>query len=409
MAEFLSAVITEAGIALSTDILTGDRLEFTKLVTGAGTYTEKELIRTNLQKATSLRDKRQEFNFGIIKKATDNCVLLKTVITNRDLTESYRMSEIGIYAKKKGEEGDGILYSISIATEADYFPLYNGMFTVDIIDEHYVTVSDATSVTIQIDSNSTVMLEDFLKFQDEVYQEFNKIRIVVEVDLSALERRVEECFQSVSNGKMLIASTLTGKGVETEATATFETLNNNIELLDNTVGTATADNISLNKVAWVNHEKITGNGADVNEAYRQGYLEGYEAVQTNAKIVYKYHSHSGNPVTGGGCYTIPVYHEHDDSCYNICTITTSACHGGGSSDSWGVRCPVTVTHSQCGAPETQSTRYHRNSDNGGSHEGPSTTTHRGTLKCTKEGAIVGYKLGCGKAEGAIESAVITFD
>ena len=45
-------------------------------------------------------------------------------------------------------------------------------------------------------------------------------------------------------------------------------------LASQTVGTATANNLSSGVTAWVNGQKITGNGADVNNAYTNGYNEG---------------------------------------------------------------------------------------------------------------------------------------
>ncbi len=171
MADFYPAVTTDAGIALVSDMLIGDQIEFTKLVTGSGVYAEEDVARTSLQKATGLREPRQEFGFSAIEKETDNCVLLKSRLTNIELTEGYRMTEIGVYAKKQGEEGDGILYSVSVAREADYFPRYNGVVAVEIIEEYYITVSDAAEVTISGGKGAVVLREDLDKFKEEVYKE----------------------------------------------------------------------------------------------------------------------------------------------------------------------------------------------------------------------------------------------
>lgn len=42
------------------------------------------------------------------------------------------------------------------------------------------------------------------------------------------EQKLNSCFQSVSNGKSLLASTITDKGVTTNSDATFSTINDNI-------------------------------------------------------------------------------------------------------------------------------------------------------------------------------------
>lgn len=121
MADFYAAVTTNDGIALVADLLTGEQLVFTKLVTGSGVYTDEDITRVRLQRAGELRQPRQEFGFSSMEKVTDFCVRLKTLMSNARLTEGYRITEIGVYAKKPGDEGDGILYSISVAKEADFF------------------------------------------------------------------------------------------------------------------------------------------------------------------------------------------------------------------------------------------------------------------------------------------------
>lgn len=175
MAEFYPAVTTNAGIELVTDLLVGEQIVFTKLVTGNGIYEECDCERTNLQKITELRSPKQEFGFSDITRETDSCILLKTLLSNVELTEGYRMTEIGVYAKKQGEEGDGILYSLSVAKEADYFPRYNGLAAVEIIEEYYITVSDAAEVVIQTEKGSVVLLEDLEKFKEEIQSQIDNV------------------------------------------------------------------------------------------------------------------------------------------------------------------------------------------------------------------------------------------
>ena len=189
MAEFYAAVTTNLGVSLSADLLTGEQLEFTKLVAGGGNYSEEDLARTELQKATALRDQKQEFGFSAKEKVTDSCVLLKTLLSNEQLETGYRMTEIGIYAKKAGEEGDGILYSIAVAKEADYFPPYNGLAAVEIVEDYYISVSDAENVTIQTGRDTPVLAEEFEKFKEDVEKKFETIPKVV---IGPEETEVEE-------------------------------------------------------------------------------------------------------------------------------------------------------------------------------------------------------------------------
>lgn len=50
--------------------------------------------------------------------------------------------------------------------------------------------------------------------------------------LDEITEKVESCFQSASDGKALIASAITGKGIETDATATFAEMAENIENIE---------------------------------------------------------------------------------------------------------------------------------------------------------------------------------
>lgn len=74
--------------------------------------------------------------------------------------------------------------------------------------------------------------------------------------------QLESCFQSVSSGKALVASAITGKGVNTASDAAFTTMANNInnikDVANNTPGTATAKMLTKGFTAWVNGKLITG-------------------------------------------------------------------------------------------------------------------------------------------------------
>lgn len=185
MAEFYEAVTTEAGLALAADLLTGEQIVFTKLVTGSGSYDAQDMTRSSLQRAWQIKEPRQIFDFSRIEKVTDNCILLKSLISNINLTEGYRMTEIGVYAKKKSDEEGEILYSISVAKEPDYFPRYNGLAAVEIIEEYYITVSDAAEVVLQAGSGAAVLAEDLEKLKKELEE-------LLKQKIEELQRKIDE-------------------------------------------------------------------------------------------------------------------------------------------------------------------------------------------------------------------------
>ena len=64
---------------------------------------------------------------------------------------------------------------------------------------------------------------------------------IIKQDIKSLNIKYEELFQSVSNGKMLLASAITDKGVTTLATDTFEKMASNIRKITTNSGSNTPE------------------------------------------------------------------------------------------------------------------------------------------------------------------------
>lgn len=220
---------------------------------------------------------------------------------------------------------------------------------------------DVSEVKSETNTKITAVVRDVNEFNDETTQEINTIKGNInninsttanlqqqvntektarenadtalqnrigsaEGEISTLETKTQELFTSVSNGKRNVAAAITDKGVVTASDATFETMANNIGLieggtdtsdatateadilygktaysqgfkrygthidLDTSDATATDSDIALGKSAYVNGSKIYGShyetGVDTADATATPYdiVEGKTAYINGEKV-----------------------------------------------------------------------------------------------------------------------------
>lgn len=167
MAHFNAAVVTKAGMDLALGAAAGvQSIEFVKMVSGNGEYTEEEKSRDVLRERSGLKSQIQEFPFNSVEIISEKTAVLKSIITNKSLTDGYRITEIGVYARAKGTEGEGILYSIALSIEADYLPPF--VNPTEIIQEYYITVSDTAEISIVPNSGAYALAEDLEKLKTDI-------------------------------------------------------------------------------------------------------------------------------------------------------------------------------------------------------------------------------------------------
>nr|DAR67828.1 MAG TPA: tail collar fiber protein [Caudoviricetes sp.] len=122
MAEWSNAIMTDVGNALQAKVNAGQtKLTFTKIKVGSGVNVTNPLALTDV-----ISSKWETTN--IIVKREGKIVSVDTFITNSGITEAFRMSEIGVFAKDpdKGE----ILYAYITDPEPDRMPAEGGSVVV---------------------------------------------------------------------------------------------------------------------------------------------------------------------------------------------------------------------------------------------------------------------------------------
>lgn len=165
------------------------------------------------------------------------------------------------YNKLENAENDGILYFITDGMSEEGYDFNKNLA------EAFDNTKDYKLAEYCIFNNKLYRFVEAKPAGD--WDESKVAQAIVTTDfrtlvdyLDEMQTKVDDCFQSVSDGKAMVASAVTGKGVITAQDATFETIATNIgkikDVANNTAGTATAADISQGITAWVNGKKITG-------------------------------------------------------------------------------------------------------------------------------------------------------
>ncbi len=140
MALFNQVVITKRGRQLIADATASQKhITFTTVKTGAGVYNGNE----NLQEATDLLDEKNTYPIVALSTVSGDTVKLRSQISNQNVTVGYTLTEYGVYAKL--DNGAEILFGISTAQSADFFPAYANS-PVLILLEMYLKFANANTI-----------------------------------------------------------------------------------------------------------------------------------------------------------------------------------------------------------------------------------------------------------------------
>lgn len=135
---------TNLGDHLSTSLMAGETLTFTKIGIGAGDPISREQVK----EMTTLIDPRAYFPINEVIDNKDGTVVVRCNLVNKDVEERFYIKEIGIYANdpKRGE----ILYGvIACGDAADLFSAKTDKL-LSITNDILVKVTDAKNVTFVI-------------------------------------------------------------------------------------------------------------------------------------------------------------------------------------------------------------------------------------------------------------------
>lgn len=199
MATWTNATVTEKGYALQAKLLSTDKLEITRVVTGSGRATAGQLVNQ-----TAVSDIKQTLSVESLTYDDKGNANLRVLLSNRELTTSYVCNQIGIYANDP-DEGE-ILYAIAQEAVA-------GQPIPSIVEQPYgydcgwqftLTFSNSENVSVTIDPANTLTVEA----GDARYIPLTKEALVVNCtydsttyDTTEADCSVADVLEAVSQGK----------------------------------------------------------------------------------------------------------------------------------------------------------------------------------------------------------------
>ncbi len=159
MAAYSNFTLTSDGMEFFLDLLQGGgEMEFRCLAAGSGIYTDEEKGTEYIRRMEALKEERQRLPFISVRKEPGG-VGLKADMSNQGLTEGYYITEIGIYAGKKGEEGE-VLYCVATTDNPDFMPDASSGRFYNVIFRTLISLGDVQQVTVSYTPDTYVLAED---------------------------------------------------------------------------------------------------------------------------------------------------------------------------------------------------------------------------------------------------------
>lgn len=170
MAQFNGMVVTNKGRELLARALASKgKFIITAAALGDGTYSG------NLRECEELVNKKLDLILmGVYSEKGSTKITVG--ITNKNVSESFRTNEIGVYAKLEGDV-ESVLYAYDVAVEADTMPNNSLGTTLELVYDIYFDVSSEVEVTLEITDSIAFLTQDIAK------REFLKTYIVSGGDL----------------------------------------------------------------------------------------------------------------------------------------------------------------------------------------------------------------------------------
>ena len=162
MSDFRQLIITSKGQALMAKMIAGKAsVNFTKVAASNTTYTDSQI-----PSLTSLSNIKQQVAVSKVTRINNVAVQVEAAMENSSLSAGYYMNSIGLYANDP-DDGE-ILYAVAGANVAAYMPPYNNITVSGAYLKLVTTVSNASSVSLNVDQAAVATVGDIRTLQSEI-------------------------------------------------------------------------------------------------------------------------------------------------------------------------------------------------------------------------------------------------
>lgn len=162
MSEFSRIIITKKGQALMAKMIAGTGpVEFTEIRVSDTAYSIAQL-----ENLTGISGVKQTTPVSKITRLANSAVQIEGAISNADLTTGYYIRTIGLYAKDP-QDGE-ILYGVSTASTAGYFPPFNGKSTSAAYFKLVTDIGNADEVYLEVDPAGVATIGDVQELEAQI-------------------------------------------------------------------------------------------------------------------------------------------------------------------------------------------------------------------------------------------------
>jgi hypothetical protein len=210
MSAFGGLILTNKGRALQAKVQAGAALHFNRIGIGDGNLASQSISDLN-----ALIAEKKSLAITKLKTQSGGKAIVGGVLSNQGVAVGFYFREIGVFAQ---DPNDGeILYCYANSgAGAEYIPATGGPDIVEKNIDIITLTANAANVTADVASGIYALATDVGEMS------------TVPTTSKIVSGAITELFQSVSDGKTLVAAAITGKGVPTAAADPFATMASNI-------------------------------------------------------------------------------------------------------------------------------------------------------------------------------------